>query len=565
MPLFGTSNAFGGYTTRELVDALILKHEADRLGIPDTPEYAQAWLKQMSGRVLGVPMNKQLFEMALTQLGPEVGGAQVLACLASQIRLNEAQRLTGGPLVTPLDVFQAYRDQNERSSFRFVAFPASEFLDKAGDPSDADVRALYEKYKDVLPDPAKGTPGFKVPRKVKLEVLTADGPALAKEIQAKLTDDEIKAYYEAHKQDFALGGELPVDLFKDDPDAKLTPQLYTPFSAVKESLAGTLARERAQEQISEKFHKIADAVDAFSIKYEDAVQENEDLKKEGSTKTVLVPQPTSLADLAREAGLAHEVTPLISKEEAEHRGALGTSTLGTTASQRGATKFADAEFAPKSPLYEGQEFADPDGRRFLVRKLEDVLAHVAPLEEVRPEVVAAWRLDKARGLAEAAAKALAERVKKEGGKFAGDTVDGRRVRAIESASKMRTGLPIPGAGMQFGQPTPAELPEIPDTGDALRTALFGLKSGDVTVEPDAPRSAYYVATLERREPATFAGLYGPLGLSLPYFSEAMRDANEAERKHRLETLRAQAGVKTDWVPQDERDRERDRDASGTPG
>ncbi len=41
---------FGGYSTRELVDALLLKREADRLGIPDTPEFAQSWLKQMTGR-----------------------------------------------------------------------------------------------------------------------------------------------------------------------------------------------------------------------------------------------------------------------------------------------------------------------------------------------------------------------------------------------------------------------------------------------------------------------------------------------------------------------------------
>ena len=63
----------------------------------------------------------------------------------------------------------------------------------AGDPSDAEVKALYEKYKDVLPDPARDTPGFKVPRKVKLEVLTADVPAIAKAIQAKLTEAELKA------------------------------------------------------------------------------------------------------------------------------------------------------------------------------------------------------------------------------------------------------------------------------------------------------------------------------------------------------------------------------------
>src|SRR5262249_32747292 len=113
----------------------------------------------------------------------------------------------------------------------------------------------------------------------------------------------------------------------------------------------------------------------------------------------------------------------------------------------------------------------------------------------------------------------------------------------------------------FDRATPAELPQIPDVGEPLRAALFGLKPGEVVVEPDAPKSTYYVAALDRREPATFTGLYGPLGLSLPYFSQAMRDANLAEQKNRIEALRTKAGLKPDWVPPDERDRD-ERQAPG---
>jgi hypothetical protein len=548
---------FGGYSTRELVDALLLKREADRLGIPDTPEFAQSWLKQMTGRYLGLPMNKQLFDMAMAQLGPDVGGTQVLVSLASQVRLQEAARLGGGPLVTPLDVYQAYREQNERSSFRFVSFPAANYLDKVGEPTDADIKALYDKYKDVLPDPAKDTPGFKVPRKVKLELLSADGPALAKQIQSKLTEADLKAYYDAHKDDFAIVGTLPVDLFKGDPS--LTPPQYTPFSAVKEALAGSLAKERAQEQITETFDKISRKVDDAADAYHRAVEENDELKKEGSTRTVAVPVPPSLDGVAKDNGLGHEVTPLLSSEQAKHYGQVAGASQGSNPNGRGEGKFADVVFAAKSPLYEALEFVDPDGRRFLARKLDDAPAHVAPLDEVRPEVVSAWRLDKARGLAEAAAKTLAESIKKDGGKFKGDIVEGRPVRAIEAVSKLRSGLPMPGAGLQYGQPTPAELPQIPDAGDLLRSAIFDLKPGDVTVQPDAPKSSYYVVTLDRREPATFSGLYGPLGLSMPYFNEAARDASEAERKGRLEALRSKAGLKADWVPPDEKNREAERE------
>ena len=160
-------------------------------------------------------------------------------------------------------------------------------------------------------------------------------------------------------------------------------------------------------------------------------------------------------------------------------------------------------------------------------------------------------------LAEAAAKELAEKVKKEGAKFKDDIVGGRPVKAIEGLTKLRPGMPMPGPGgnLQFGRPTPAELIQIPNAGPALRDALFGLKPGDVAVAPDAPKSAYYVVVLDHRDPATFAGLYGSLGMAFPYMNEALRDAADAERKERLDALRAQAGLKSDWIPADERDRQ----------
>jgi len=551
----GDPSPFGTYTTREMVDALILKHEADRLGIPETSDFGRAWLKQQTGG----QMNKPIFEMLMRQLGLDVSGEQVLASLASQVRLVEARRLMGGPVVTPLDVYRTYRDQNERSSFRLVSFPAANFLDKVGEPTDAEVASLYDSSKDVLPDPARPTPGFKVPRQVKLEILSIDGAAVAKGIQEGLTEPELRAYYETRKGEFARTGDLPVDLFKDDPTARLTPQLYLPFEEVRDSLAGALARERAQEGISEKFTRIRDQViDAFADKYNNAVEDNAEARKSGSTTVVPVPRPTSLADVARAEGLTHEITPLLTYDQAKDYGTISRATVGSNPMQPSTIKFADAVFAPKSPLYDGMEFSEVSGRRYLARKLEDVEAHVAPLAEVRPAVVAAWKLDKARGLADAAATAVAATIKAAGGRIKEELVAGRPVIAIDSVTKLRPGMPMPGPGLQFGQPTPVDLPQVPNAGDDLRETLFGLKPGDVAVAADTPRTTFYVLSLDRRVPSTFAGLYGPTGMPTAYLTDAYRSAILAEDKQRMEALRASAGLKPDWAPPDEKDREDDR-------
>jgi hypothetical protein len=544
---FRNSGQFGGYSDRELVDALILKHEADRLGIPDSPEYAQGWLKAYTNGA----MNKTLFESLLRDLGPEIGGSQVLSALASQFRLQEARRLTGGPVVTPLDVFQAYRDQNERSSFRYVAFPAANYLNEVPAPTDAEVEALYDKYKDVLPDPTKDTPGFKVPREVKLEVLTADVSKLAEELKPKISEKDLKAHFEANKSVYAIPSTLPLDLFKDDPKATMTPQQYQSFDKVKDILAKVLAREQAQEQVTEQFSKIKDdQIDPFFETYQATVDSNAE-KKSGEPKPL--PTPKMLADVAKANGMTHDVTPLLSYDKLKNYGQLGGAVLGSNASDRNEAKLADQVFAPKSPVYDSLEFSDSSSHRFLIRKLEDVAPRVPKLSEVRPDVVAAWKLEKARALAEKAATELAEKVRKDGGTFKGEVVGDRPVVAIESVTKLRPGMPMGGMNFRFGPPSLTELPSIPNAGDQLRDALFGLKPGNVAVEPDTSKSTYYVFTLNRRDPASLNGLYAFPG---PYQEEAFSTALRAADTQRIDTLRAKAGLKPDWVPPDEKDKDR---------
>ena len=72
--------------------------------------------------------------------------------------------LLGSPVVTPYDVFRAYREQNERVGAKVVEVPVETFLSQVPEPSPSEVQAYFDQYKDVLPDPASETPGFKVPR-----------------------------------------------------------------------------------------------------------------------------------------------------------------------------------------------------------------------------------------------------------------------------------------------------------------------------------------------------------------------------------------------------------------
>src|SRR4051812_26358503 len=143
-PFFGDVNS-----TRALVDALILQHEADELKMPKGPEVAREWLKQVTNGM----MSRELFEGALSRFSnQQVSGEQILHDIANQVRLSRVRRLYGSPVVTPLDVFNIYRDQNERVAAKAATFPVASYISNVAEPTDAQVRQYYATYKDVLPD-----------------------------------------------------------------------------------------------------------------------------------------------------------------------------------------------------------------------------------------------------------------------------------------------------------------------------------------------------------------------------------------------------------------------------
>ena len=149
---------------------------------------------------------------------------------------------------------------------------------------------------------------------------------------------------------------------------------------------------------------------------------------------------------------------------------------------------------------------------------------MADLKEVRDQVVRAWKLEKARPLAKKAADELAAKVKADGGQIKDLHVDGRPVISIDSATKLKPGMPIPSQfGGQFrfqrGPATLTELPQIPEAGPPLLDSLFALKPGEVAVEPDLPKTTYYVMTLDKRDPVSYMALMGPNGSLAAYRSE----------------------------------------------
>ena len=541
---FMSREVFGGLKQRDLVDAMILQHEADRLNIPATAEIGREWLKQITGG----RMNGELFNVLFSRFSNEVSEEHLLADIANQVRLRKVRLLLGYPVVTPYDVYRSYRDQNERIGAKIVEIPVDSFLSKVSEPAAGEVQALYDKYKDVLPDPTSETPGFKIPRRVQLEILSLDGNALARGLRDKVTEAELRSYYENHKSEFEVPSELPADLFADQPD--LTPPIIQAFSEVRDMLAPRLAEEKAQSEILDKFTRIKEAeMIPFADKYLAALDEQEEAKKQGNGSSVVLPTPRDLEAIADHEGLNYEKTPLLSRQDVNRLGQISTAEVGLTPLS-GGRKFVDEMFDPKTGLYEPIELTDVLSTRFLVRKVKDEPPHVPTLEQVRSEVVVAWKMAQARPLAEKAASELASQIKAKGATLEDSRVDGFRVRSIPPITRSQTSF-MPTSMFEPSPVVETPIPDVPQAGEAFRDAYFGLQAGSVDVAPNQPRTVYYVMTLDRREPASFSALYAPNSDEYRYKSMAREQASRQQDEQWMGWLRQQAGLKPDWIPPDE--------------
>ena len=121
----------------------------------------------------------------------------------------------------------------------------------------------------------------------------------------KLTEKELRTAYENRKKDFPARSELPVDLFAGQPE--LTPPILRSFDDVRTELAVTLAEERAQNEISDKFNKIKEEnLLPFADEYATALDAFEEAKKKDPNATANLPVPSDLKELARREGLSFE-------------------------------------------------------------------------------------------------------------------------------------------------------------------------------------------------------------------------------------------------------------------
>jgi hypothetical protein len=213
IPYFG-----GGTRYEDLLDFLVWKQQADRLGITLTEADVRAEVTReaagnevfdakrladsklvkgfLRGRGNVTPNDllealRQEFRVVMAQgllLGQEPG-----------VRAFRSQLALASPAAASPDEFlRYYREQQTRLNVKMLTVPVEKFTAQVKEePTAAELRARFAKYRDQEPAPDRREPGFKQPRRVAVEWVSASSEdphykAEARKLM-KLNDDRTLA------------------------------------------------------------------------------------------------------------------------------------------------------------------------------------------------------------------------------------------------------------------------------------------------------------------------------------------------------------------------------------
>lgn len=237
---------------------LMYVEKAKSMGLTVTMQEIDEGLQRFAFQIFGE--SKNLDKSRLLQflcVNFRLNQEQIVRTLREAIlveKLDSMMRMS--VKMTTDEIWQRYSLENEQVKLKALALKAKDFKDSVQVTED-EIRAFYEKHKDDDYHADADKPGYKFPERVKLECLIARYPDLEK--QVPVTDDEMKKYYEDNKETqykITTKDESPAEKKtvkkeeKTSSDAgkskeQKTIATYKPFSEAKGDIQKILARQKA--------------------------------------------------------------------------------------------------------------------------------------------------------------------------------------------------------------------------------------------------------------------------------------------------------------------------------
>ncbi|MFM7074303.1 MAG: hypothetical protein ACKO38_21150, partial [Planctomycetota bacterium] len=258
---------------------------------------------------------------------------------------------------------------------------------------------------------------------------------------------------------------------------------------VKEEIATSLARPRAEAARSKALDEARRELDDFARwyrTYEPYVGTPEASQVEKRTLDAKA--------LADRIGVAYGKTPLVDGIEVQEQ-ELGKSAMFSFSNGFSRISFAEIAYRENLLLYKAEQiFGDDPDVEFLYWKTEEKASYVPELAEVRDQVIATLKRQKALALA---TKSAEEKVKEASGKDSLKAAFGDKTLETNEFSWMTAGA-VP---FSTGAPTISRVDNVDMAGADFMRAVFRLKVGETGVAVNQPKTTVYVVRITSESPS----------------------------------------------------------------
>lgn len=579
-------------------DFLLWLHQADLLGIKLT----QADIKQaIADEVLGElkPENAAMIDRALRESNRNYTVDGLYSALGDELRVRLAQsaflgtgsrtRTASPDYLTPEQEWDLFKDARTTVRAGMIVLPVASFVDKVTQtPTEDELKKLFDQYKNDEPIPYLERPGFKEPRRIQVEWVSAKPDSAffqkaARELTPVFRAVRLLAFLnpgEAALAALALDGELYYAhrdyMFRESPwtdglmprmhdTSVVRPQTIKALVGGVIGAAGTGATVFSGPLAFEGSVALNEIVDRVRIGLGMIGFGSEDAYGSAAAALAMTPEPLSLEVLRRsliekslnklaagllDADLIAFRAKVIELGKDKDKAALN-KTVNEYIAQRGMLRNATTELrdqfdlkndpgmarlkevylrahGAQDPLafgFSAEFFSDPsqtggistfvpheypapaDEGKFVYWLTEDRDARVPAFAKARNQVVDAWKWQKARELARAAA----DKLKVDAQRAQGDVPQLRDLaaqngnREFFEVGPLARRMPVPsavaGAARQYQQPTISQ-EKIAFPGADLMDGLLNLRKeprGAVAVLSDFPKAHFYVTSLLQRD------------------------------------------------------------------
>ncbi|MCS6852912.1 MAG: hypothetical protein NZ700_17265 [Gemmataceae bacterium] len=171
------------HSDQELLDFQIWLHQADQLGIQLTADDVLKEVQRLASGRFTAQDAKFLLRMMNDnprEFGGTISEERLYAALADELRVRIAQSALEGwepggrepvpAAVTPYEFWEYYKDHTTLFDVALLTVPVADFVPKVQQtPSEEELRAFYEAFRNDIATPDSDRPGFKQPRRVQVQ------------------------------------------------------------------------------------------------------------------------------------------------------------------------------------------------------------------------------------------------------------------------------------------------------------------------------------------------------------------------------------------------------------